>query len=173
MRENHPFLMSMVRNKQSNKPRWITAIISGFGIFLLSFCAIRPEKNVSHWQRTNPKPFIQLVDKDFYKNDRDYEAFFLPKKYNFTPKVKIPKSHTKKEQTKPIFSQLDRLRILRTFTNRFTESEYWTVSRIHMHPYNRAVYPSKYFIKNPAELLQNQEEILPPPAPQGTNEHQK
>lgn len=170
VQENHPVATSMANTKQSTKIRnytrirWIIAIISSFGVLVFAFFAIKPEIKSTCPEYVQPIPFIQLIDETPATSNRNYEAFFLPTKYNFALKVKPPKANFSDEikatSTKPIFSQLDRLRILRTFTNRFTESEYWTVSRIQMHPRSKMFSVSKRFIEDVPEPSSKMIEVL-------------
>ncbi len=116
--------------------QWLIPFSISILFFLLSALIIKDNapKGVAHTP-DDIKPFIYITSSNT-DNDRNFEAFFLPTKYNSKLKIKkikkTPSYLNKVESKKEIFSGLDRLRIFGMFTNRFTESEYWTISSIQM-----------------------------------------
>ncbi len=144
-----------------SRKRWIMAITSSTVFILFAFLLIKKSYDVPKLLHVQNTPLIHLINENENSNNRNYEAFFLPTKYNFSLKIKkqtkTPIYQTKIESGKPIFSNLDRLRIFRTFTDRFIESEYWTVTHLQMHPKVKIFTANKTFIDNP---IQQQHDII-------------
>lgn len=158
-RENHPVFIGMISSEQFNKrcystrTRWLIAIFGAAGVLICAFLLIAPENTKNLQKYPQFSPMIRLVEDEAIRRERDYEAFFLPTRYNFSLSVPLPnvssKGGTKINKRKPVFSPLDRLRILRTFSERFAESgsKYWTVSNINMRPTDSLPDSNKHFVE--------------------------
>lgn len=144
-------------NIQNNaRTRWIISTILSIFFLLAAVYIIKDETQIIILNNPTKIPFIQLINGDELYESRNFEAFFLPTKYNTKIKVhkheKIIPYESINNINKPIFSEFDRLRIFRTFTtNLFTESEYWTISELPINRKSKAIHNCKIFIDRQIE----------------------
>ncbi|MDR1255578.1 MAG: hypothetical protein LBJ94_01445 [Puniceicoccales bacterium] len=90
--------------------------------------------------------FTKVVGDNLTSQHRATDAFFIPTKYG--AKHHFPKPNfdeMDRYRSKPIFSELDKIKIFNVFLKNFSESEYWVVSSLNLRPKSNGKAEKQFF----------------------------
>lgn len=91
--------------------------------------------------------FVKLICGDLAFQYRATDSFFIPTEYGEKYRVHKPKiGEGDKYRSKPIFSELDKIRIFNVFLKNFSESEYWVMSRLNLRQPNGQKIGKRSFV---------------------------
>ncbi|MDR2435879.1 MAG: hypothetical protein LBD33_01015 [Puniceicoccales bacterium] len=92
-------------------------------------------------------PPVKLVCGDLAFQYRATDSFFIPTEYGEKYRIHKPKiGEGDKYRSKPIFSELDKIRIFNVFLKNFSESEYWVMSRLNLRQQNCQKMENRSFV---------------------------
>ncbi|MDR0680198.1 MAG: hypothetical protein LBF42_04205 [Puniceicoccales bacterium] len=129
--------------------RFFLAITAVFAIFTFIGCLVKIDMQPTKLKNFPEASPIKLICDDLGFQHRATDAFFIPTEYGtryHPPKPRFDEND--KYQGKPIFSELDKIRIFNIFLKHFSESEYWVVARLNLRPQNDKNREPKHFIES-------------------------
>jgi hypothetical protein len=129
------------------RARFFVAISAAVALAAAGVLFVKIDTQSKGLENVAKDPSIKLVCGNSTLRYRATDAFFIPTRYGAKYRVNRPKiSEHGEHRSKPIFSELDKIRIFNVFLKNFSESEYWVVSRINLRPPSGKNLKGKSFI---------------------------